>query len=83
MPVVVILKSAQKDIDKLDDNIRKKILKALDRLKKGNIRQGKLQGYDKCYKVKVGKYRVVFEINQKGECVVTRVKLRKVVYRNL
>jgi mRNA interferase RelE/StbE len=80
---VVILKSALKDIAKLDEKMRERVLKAMERLKKGNIKQGKLQGYDKSYKIKVGKYRVVFEIDPKGNIVITRVKLRKIVYRNL
>lgn len=80
---VVILKSALKDIAKLDEKMRERVLKAIERLKKGNIKQGKLQGYDKSYKIKVSKYRVVFEIDPKGNIVITRVKLRKIVYRNL
>ncbi|HPZ10428.1 MAG TPA: type II toxin-antitoxin system RelE/ParE family toxin [Candidatus Eremiobacteraeota bacterium] len=82
MPVI-ILKSALKDIEKLDEKTRERVLKALDKLKKGKIRPGKLQGYDKCYKVKVGKWRVIFEIDLKGNIVVTRVRLRKEVYRNM
>jgi len=82
MPVIYT-RSAEKDIAKLEKKIRVRVYKAIEKIEKGIIRQSKLQGNDKSYKVKVGKYRVVFEIDRKGNIVITRVKLRKIVYRNL
>ncbi|HPZ07493.1 MAG TPA: type II toxin-antitoxin system RelE/ParE family toxin [Candidatus Eremiobacteraeota bacterium] len=81
MPVI-ISKSAQKDIVKLDEKIRNRIFKAIDKLEQGIIKPDRLQGCDKGYKVKVGKYRILWKYKD-GNIEIAKVKLRKIVYRNL
>jgi mRNA-degrading endonuclease RelE of RelBE toxin-antitoxin system len=44
MPVVIITDPAFDDIEKLDEKMRKRVYGAIEKLKKGNGRQGKLQG---------------------------------------
>jgi len=80
---VIYTRPAEKDIEKLDNKTRARIYNTIDKIQKSTIKQGKLQGYESSYKVKVGKYRIVFEIDPKSNIVIYRVKLRKEVYRNL
>ena len=44
----------------------------------------KLQGHERLYRVRVGQYRVVFEIDDEDQLVrITRVRHRREVYQNL
>lgn len=82
MPVI-ITEPAFNDIAKLDNKTRKRIYKAIEKLWKGGIRPNKLKGADKGYKVKVGKYRIIWKYDDKGNIRIDKVKLRNVAYRNL
>lgn len=80
---LVLSHSAQKDLDKLPDNIALKVSNKIFALSKnpyimGNI---KLEG-DRGYRIRVGDYRVVYTVD-KQEKLVTIVKVahRKEVYK--
>jgi mRNA-degrading endonuclease RelE of RelBE toxin-antitoxin system len=83
MPVVIITEPAFDDIAKLDNTTRKRVYKAIEKLSKGISRPDKLKGEGKGYKVKVGRYRIVWKYDDKGNIRIGKVKLRKIVYRNL
>ncbi len=80
MPVIYTEK-AEKDIEKLENKIRNRVYKAIEKIEKGIIRRGKLKGQDNSYKIRVGKYRVIFDIDREGNILIIRIKLRKDVYR--
>jgi mRNA interferase RelE/StbE len=80
MPVIYTEK-AEKDIEKLEKKIRNRVYKAIEKIEKGIIRRGKLKDQDDSYKIRVGKYRVIFDIDYKGNIIIIRIKLRKDVYR--
>ncbi len=80
MPVIYTEK-AEKDIEKLEKKIRNRVYKAIEKIEKGIIRRGKLKGQDNSYKIRLGKYRVIFDIDHKGNIIIIRIKLRKDVYR--
>ncbi|MEQ8191533.1 MAG: hypothetical protein ABRQ39_26440 [Candidatus Eremiobacterota bacterium] len=82
MPVVNITEPAFDDISKLDKKTRERIYEAIEKLSRGIIRSDKLKG-GKGYKVKSGKYRILWSYNEDGSIRIDRIKLRKVVYRNL
>ena len=56
---------AEKQLGKLDKNTRLRIIAALDRLREaypvGDIR--KMQGYDDLWRLRVGDYRIVMQID--------------------
>jgi mRNA-degrading endonuclease RelE of RelBE toxin-antitoxin system len=83
MPVVIITDLAFDDIEKLDKDTRKRVYKAIESLSKGITRPNKLKGKGNGYKVKVGKYRIVWKYNKEGKIRIDKVKLRKNVYRKL
>jgi mRNA interferase RelE/StbE len=77
---------AEKQIAKLDKNVRFRIISSLERLREaypvGDMR--KMQGYDDLWRLRVGDYRVVMQIDLVTASItitVIRVGHRKEVYR--
>lgn len=77
---------AEKQLGKLDKNTRLRIIAALDRLREaypvGDIR--KMQGYDDLWRLRVGDYRIVMQIDLVTASItitVIRIGHRKEVYR--
>jgi mRNA interferase RelE/StbE len=77
--------SALKDIKHLDRSIIPRIIAAIESLSEISRPSGvrKLQGSDQSYRIRVGEYRVVYEIIDKIVCIVIiRIGHRKEIYRN-
>ena len=77
---------AEKQLAKLDKNSRLRIIASLDRLREaypvGDIR--KMQGYDDLWRLRVGDYRIVMQIDLVTATItitVIRVGHRKEIYR--
>lgn len=77
---------AEKQLAKLDKNNRLRIIASLDRLREaypvGDMR--KMQGYDDLWRLRVGDYRIVMQIDLVTATItitVIRVGHRKEVYR--
>jgi mRNA interferase RelE/StbE len=77
---------AEKQLAKLDKNTRLRIIASLERLREafpvGDIR--KMQGYDDLWRLRVGDYRIVMQIDLVTATItitVIRVGHRKEVYR--
>lgn len=71
---IKLKKQAQKYLDSVDENTRRKLYKALDQLSRleGNI--VKLNGAKNRYRCKIDHYRILFERN-KGELIITVVEI--------
>ena len=83
---ILFTAQAEKQLAKLDKNVRLRIIASLDRLREaypvGDIR--KMQGYDDLWRLRVGDYRVVMQIDLVTAIItitVIRVGHRKEVYR--
>ena len=83
---ILFTAQAEKQISKLDKNVRFRIITALERLREaypvGDMR--KMQGYDDLWRLRVGDYRVVMQIDLVTASItitVIRVGHRKEVYR--
>lgn len=83
---ILFTAQAEKQIAKLDKNVRLRIIAALERLSEaypvGDMR--KMQGYDDLWRLRVGDYRVVMQIDLVTASItitVIRVGHRKEVYR--
>lgn len=78
---VQLKKSALKELDALPDNERARIIKALNKLESGltgDIK--KLTNFTPEYRLRVGNYRILFEID--GTLIIIyHIKHRKEVYR--
>lgn len=71
---IKLKKQAQKYLDSADENTRRKLYKALDRLSRmeGNI--VKLSGTKNRYRYKIDHYRILFEWN-KGDLIIVVVEI--------
>ena len=78
-----IKKSANKDLDALDDNTYIRIDRNIQRLRNDPFPRGvkKLAGEENRYRIRVGKYRILYEIDQNDKTIVIyRIKLRRAAY---
>jgi len=83
---VFIERNAEKDFRKIPKAIQKKIILVINKLKTNprplNVR--KISGLENCYRIRVGDYRIVYEINDKEKKVnIFRIRHRKEAYLNL
>jgi mRNA interferase RelE/StbE len=80
---IKLKKSAQKDLDALDNTTYIRIDSAIQGLKTDPFPRGvkKLRGGESRYRVRIGKYRVLYEVDHKDNLVIIyRIKLRPVAY---
>ena len=85
---VQFVRSAQKEFDRLPAKLRASIAEALTLLSQNPyseiLRVKKLKGADALYRIRLGDYRVVYEIrNELLVVVVIKIGHRSDVYRNL
>jgi mRNA interferase RelE/StbE len=82
---VIIPKPVQKQLSKLPEDIRKLISEKILLLTEDPRPTGvkKLKGFDNEYRIRIGDYRVRYEVDDKALMVlVLHCKNRKDVYRN-
>ncbi len=82
---VYIKPSAQKALARLDRDIRRRISSRIDLLARDPRPPGteKLAGAEDLYRIRIGEYRVIYQIRDKELIVlVVRVGHRKDVYRS-
>ncbi|HQU32633.1 MAG: type II toxin-antitoxin system RelE/ParE family toxin [Planctomycetia bacterium] len=80
---LLLTRKAEKDLDKLDENIRQRIIKALDKFMEDprNADIKKLKGME-IFRLRMGDYRISFEIQKETKTInVLRVRHRKESYR--
>lgn len=75
--------SAAKELRKIDRLVLPKIIAAAEHLASDPHPAGakKLQGTDSIYRIRVGDYRIVYEVAAAGRITIVRVRHRKEVYR--
>jgi mRNA interferase RelE/StbE len=77
--------SAAKEFRKLSSQIKERIREAVDQLAENPRPSGvvKLRGEDRLFRIRIGDYRIVYEIDDSAKLVrVTRIRHRKDVYRD-
>ena len=81
---VVIPKPVQKQLDDIPDDVRDRIVKRIMMLKEHPRPRGciKLKGYENEYRIRIGNYRIRYEIRDRESIVLLlHCKHRKSVYR--
>ena len=76
--------SAAKEFRSMDAGIKHRVARAIDALQETPRPRGvrKLQGHHCLYRIRVGTYRVVFEIHDETQVIrVTRIRHRREAYR--
>ena len=83
---VFIERNAEKDFRKIPKTIQKKVISAIIKLKTNPKprKVKKISGSENYYRIRVGDYRIVYEIDGKEKKVnVFRVRHRREAYLNL
>ena len=81
---VQFLKSAAKEFRALDDTMNTRVTEVIDKLMINPRPKGvrKLKGRQDLYRIRVGSFRVVYEIIDEMELIqITRIRRRSEVYR--
>ncbi|BAY75203.1 plasmid stabilization system protein like [Nostoc linckia NIES-25] len=81
---VIISKSVQKQIDDLPNDITLRVIEKIQNLAVEPRPDGivKLKGFDNEYRIRIGDYRVRYEIDDENQLVqILQCKHRKDVYR--
>jgi mRNA interferase RelE/StbE len=81
---VLLERAAEKDLKSLSSKLHNQVIATLQRLAKNPGPSGcrKLTGADNDWRVRVGDYRIVYEIDDTDQNVrVNRVRHRREVYR--
>ena len=82
---IIVTKSIQKDLDSLPNDIKARVCSKLSQLSDNPRPDGvtKLKGYENEYRIRIGDYRVRYEILNKDKTVLLlQCKHRREVYRN-
>jgi len=77
-------RSAERDLRRLDPQQIPRIIQAVDSLTADPFRRGyrKLRGVERAYRIRVGDYRVVYQVDMKAEIVIIyHVRHRGEAYR--
>jgi mRNA interferase RelE/StbE len=83
---IFIEKKAEKDLRRLPKNYQNKIIQKIFNLKDNPkpIEARKIISSENYYRIKVGDYRIIYEINYKEKRInIFRARHRKEAYRNL
>ena len=82
---VNITRKALRELNKLDSDSRSKVLEALVILRDygftSRLDIKKLRGYKSHYRIKVGKYRILFELEKPRKIIVYAILPRKKAYK--
>ena len=81
---VIVPKPVQKQLDSLPDIVRERVLKRIVALKENPRPPGcvKLKGYEDEYRIRIGNYRVRYEVRDEESIVLLlHCKHRRDVYR--
>ena len=70
-------RQAAKAISKINNPFKKNIKEAIEKLPAGDVK--KLKGYSSSYRLRVGDYRILFDMNEKIE--ITNVLPRGEAYK--
>jgi len=76
--------SAAREFRSLEESIKRRIAAAIDELCENPRPRGvhKLRGHERLYRVRVGPYRVVYEVDDRERSIrVTRIRHRREAYR--
>ncbi|HPZ08652.1 MAG TPA: type II toxin-antitoxin system RelE/ParE family toxin [Candidatus Eremiobacteraeota bacterium] len=79
---VKLTKSAKKDVNQLDKDIKKRIYTKIRLLRQGKIPIITLKGHKTTGKMKMDDYRIIYQIDKKNKIInITDVILRKDAYK--
>ena len=81
---ILLERGAEKDLDRLAPEVFQRVVEAIRSLKDAARPAGskKLAGSSGGWRIRVGDYRVIYDIDDRAKCVrILRVRHRREVYR--
>lgn len=77
---IIYTKKAMKSIKTLDEKVKERVKSRIEKIPFGDIK--KLQGYSNLYRLRVGDYRVIYQI-ENGMIIIDAVLPRGEAYKGL
>jgi mRNA interferase RelE/StbE len=79
--IIQYTKSAVKQINNLDKYTKQRIKSGIEKLPFGDIK--KLKGYKNTYRLRIGDYRIIYQLNNDDTIIIEAVLPRGNAYDNL
>lgn len=80
MSNIIYLKSAFKALKKYDYDTRKRILDSIEKIPQGDIKKLKGEKYPPLYRLRVGKYRIIYHI-ENDNIIIAEIDTRGDIYK--
>lgn len=80
MAYIIYTKKAMKNIKSLDVRVKERVKEGIEKIPFGDIK--KLQGYSNVYRLRIGDYRVIYEI-QDENIIIDAILPRGGAYKGL
>ena len=81
MRKVTYLKSAYRTLEKYDKDVQSRIIKAIDGIPRGDIKRLKGHCYPDLFRLRVGKYRIIYSLSNDDELIIAKIDTRGDVYK--
>lgn len=80
MRKITYLKNAYKTLATYDVKTRKRLIESIDIIPQGDIKRLQGEKYPPVYRLRVGKYRIIYHIEQ-TEIIIVKIDTRGDVYK--
>ncbi len=80
MTKISYLKTAVKALEKCDFITRKRLIESIGNIPQGDIKKMKGENHLPLYRLRVGKYRVIYHIED-GDIVIAKIDTRGDIYK--
>ncbi len=80
MRKITYLKNAYKSLADYEKGTRKRIIEAIEKIPQGDIKRLQGEKYPPLYRLRVGKYRIIYHI-EKEDIVIVKIDTRGDIYK--
>ncbi len=82
---IILTKKSEKILDRIkDEKLLKYIIKSLKKLEHSPYIGKKLRGFDSLYRIRVGKFRIIYKIDEKEKVIyIVLIDKRSRVYKRI
>lgn len=76
---ITYLKNALKTLESYNKDTRKRLIDSINKIPQGDIKRLQGENYPPLYRLRVGKYRIIYHIND--EILIVKIDTRGDVYK--
>lgn len=77
---IIYLKNTIKTLKSYDDEIRARLIESIEKIPQGDIKKLKGEKYPALYRLRVGKYRIIYHIENE-EIIIAKIDARGDIYK--